>query len=268
MTVFEWREAPAADFAVIGDPVSHSLSSKMHMAAYRELGLPLTYLSVRVPAGEVSPAMDRLKELGYKGVNVTIPHKGEVIGWLKEVDAFALRVQSANTVRLEDRYGFNTDAPAFLHTLELLNIQPGTPTLVLGAGGAARAVVAALADEGYPLRIWNRSRARAEEMVEDLEIEASVWDEPELLDAMLVVNATASSLDGEPLPVKWEHGMAGVVAYDLAYSRGTTPFVAQAEAHGLRAYDGKGMLVMQGALAFEWWLEVDAPHDAMWDAVK
>lgn len=268
LKTYEWREAPPADFAVIGDPIAHSFSPKMHAAAYAELGLEHKYLPIRVPSGEVPAAMDYLRTQGYKGVNVTVPHKGEVIGWLKECDSFAVRVGSVNTVRLEDRYGFNTDAPAFMQTLELLNLTPGSPTLVLGAGGSARAIVAALADEGYPIRIWNRTRSRAEKLLQDLEIEGSVWDEPELLDAKLIVNTTSASRSGEHIPIQWEHAMAGAVAYDISYNTDSNPFVADAEANGLRAIDGLGMLVMQGALSFEWWLGVDAPHSAMWEAVK
>ncbi len=268
LTAHEWREAPVGNYAVIGDPVSHSLSPRMHMAAYRELGLDLHYEAIRVQEGEVGHAMSHLRSLGYEGVNVTQPHKQEVIGWLKECDSFASRVGAVNTVRLRDRYGFNTDAPGFMHTLDLLNVPPGSPTLILGAGGAARAIVAALADEDYPLRIWNRTPDRAYQLLSDLEIEASVWQEPELLDAALVVNTTSASLQGGHVPIEWEHAMPGVIAYDISYGATARSFISEAEANGVRAVDGLGMLVMQGALAFEWWLGIDAPHNAMWEAVK
>lgn len=266
LTPFEWRQAPAGDFAVIGDPITHTLSPAMHTAAYRSLGLDYRYHAIHVKSGEVSAAMDHLRSLGYRGVNVTVPHKQEVIGWLKDCDAFAVRVQAANTVGMKDRYGFNTDAPAFLETLKLLNVEPGEPALVLGAGGSARAIIAALAEEGYPLRIWNRTRQRAEELVEDLEIEAAVWDAPELLDAKLIVNATSASLSDESVEIEWTHAMPGLIAYDLSYNG--SAFFRDAEAHDVRVVDGKGLLVMQGALALEWWLDVEAPRDAMWEAIR
>ncbi|MBI3721212.1 MAG: YqeG family HAD IIIA-type phosphatase, partial [Fimbriimonas ginsengisoli] len=191
-----WYDAPEADYAVIGDPVAHSLSPRMHVAAYRELGLDLRYLAVRVRAGSVGKALEHLRGLGYKGANVTLPHKEEAIGWLETCDDFARRVRAVNTIRLEDRYGFNTDAPGFLQTLDLLNLSSNTPALVLGAGGAARAVVAALADEGHPMRVWSRTRERAELMLEEIEVDAFVLDAPELTEAGLIVNATSATLAG------------------------------------------------------------------------
>src|SRR4051812_47461733 len=106
--VFEWRDAPAADFAVIGDPVSHSLSPRMHMAAYAEMGLPFRYVAIRVRKGEVAPALERLRSMGYKGANVTVPHKDEVLGWCKTVQPLAAHVRAANTLWLHDRECINT----------------------------------------------------------------------------------------------------------------------------------------------------------------
>jgi shikimate dehydrogenase len=265
--VYEWRDAPASDYAVIGDPVAHTLSPRMHKAAYEKCNLDLCYEAIRIPKGETHEALEHLRNLGYQGVNVTLPHKQEVIGWLSDIDPFASRVQAVNTIRLDDRYGFNTDAPGFMKTLDLLNIQPGTPTLILGAGGSARAIVAALAEEDFPLRIWNRTRERAENLLEELEIEASVWDQPEILDAGLIVNTTSASLQGIQIPIDWSHTMPGAIAYDIAYNGTSMPFLQDAITNGVRSYDGKGMLVMQGALAFEWWLGIEAPHDVMWESI-
>lgn len=243
------------------------MSPKMHQAAYAELGLDLAYVAVRVPSEEVCPALDRLRSLGYKGVNVTLPLKERVISWLRETDDFARRIRSVNTIRMEDRYGFNTDAPGFMETLKLLGVQPGAPTLVLGAGGTARAVIAALGDDDYPVRVWNRTRTRAEKLLEELDVnQAAVWDEPEILDAQLVVNTTSTAVKGERIPIDWTHTMPGAVAYELAYGH-RSHFLKDAMEHDVRAVDGKGMLVMQGALSFEWWLDREAPRQAMWEAV-
>lgn len=264
---FEWREAPEAQFAVIGDPISHSRSPAMHNAAYRALGLPHRYVAIRVPLGETSSALDRLRSLGYIGVNVTVPLKTEAIGWLNECDTFASRVRAVNTIRLKDRYGFNTDAEGFMKTLSLLNVDSGWPTLLLGAGGAGRALAAALADDGFPIRIWNRTPGRAQMLIEELDIEAAAWAEPDLLDAKLVVNTTSSLLGGAPIKMDWTNAMAGLIAYEIGYGK-RSEFLEQAGVNGIRAVDGLGMLVMQGALAFERWLEVEAPHEAMWEAVR
>ena len=266
--VYEWREAPAATFAVIGDPVAHSASPKMHHAAYEALGLDHKYVAVHVKPGEVGEALSYLKGLGYQGVNVTLPHKEEVLEWVSECDEFAARVHSVNTVRFSDRYGFNTDAPGFMETLRLLSIPPGTPTLLLGAGGSARALAAILSDESYPLRIWNRTPGRAQTLIDDLEIDAAAWETPDITGAGLVVNATSSSLRGEPMPIDWSYAAPGLVAYDIAYNLKPNIFLDEAAKAGARTVDGAAMLVMQGALAFEFWLEKDAPHDAMWEAVR
>lgn len=267
-TVFEWRDAPKADFAVIGDPVAHSASPRMHQAAYDSLGMNHRYLAVHVVPGEVAQALDHLKGLGYRGVNVTLPHKEEVLEWVVECDEFAARVHSVNTIRLSDRYGFNTDAPGFMETLRLLSIPPGTPTLLLGAGGSARALAAILSDESYPLRIWNRTPGRAQELIDDLEIDAAAWDTPDATGAGLIVNSTSASLGGQRIDIDWSLAVPGAIAYDVVYGLKPNLFLDDAEKNGIRTVDGAAMLVMQGALAFEFWLETDAPHDAMWEAVR
>ncbi|RYG24256.1 shikimate dehydrogenase, partial [bacterium] len=137
MKPFEWQEAPAADFAVIGDPVAHSRSPQMHNAAFKALGLDFKYVAVHVPPGEVKAALSHLAELGYQGINVTVPHKEEAIGWCLHVDKFVTEVQAVNTIDLERKAGINTDAGGFLATLPEL---PTKTALVLGAGGSARAL--------------------------------------------------------------------------------------------------------------------------------
>lgn len=266
--VYEWRQAPKATFAVIGDPVAHSASPRMHSAAFLALGMDHTYVAIHVKPGEVGEAMEHLKGLGYTGVNVTLPHKEEMLTWVKECDEFAARVHSVNTVRLEDGYGFNTDAPGFMETLRLLSIPPGTPTLLLGAGGSARALAAVLSDESYPLRIWNRTPGRAQALIDDLGIDAAAWDTPDIEGAGLVVNATSASLRGEKMPIDWSSAGPGLVAYDIAYNLKPNVFLDRAAEAGVRTVDGAAMLVMQGALSFEFWLETDAPHDAMWEAIR
>jgi shikimate dehydrogenase len=266
---FPWREAPVADYAVIGDPISHSRSPQMHNAAYQALGLTLRYTSVHVPRGEVTEALDHLKGLGYKGINVTVPHKEEVIDWLGDCDAFASRVRSVNTIRMADKFGFNTDAPAFMETLRLLNLPPGTPTLVLGAGGSSRAIATALSEDGYPLHIWNRTPGKARALVKELDLEdALAIDTPDIRGAGLIVNATSASLAGERLPINWDDAIPGAVAYDVMYGAALNSFLDEASLGGVRAVDGLALLVMQGALAFEFWVKKNAPHEVMWEAVR
>ena len=161
MTPYAWRDAPVADFAVIGDPVAHSLSPQMHDAAYKALGVAYTYVAIRVPAGEVAAALDRLREIGYRGVNVTVPNKEEAVGWCAHVGDFVQQVQAVNTIDVRRHSGINTDANGFLATLA--GVPKGT-ALMLGAGGSARALARALVRDGWTLRIWNRTPEKAAEL--------------------------------------------------------------------------------------------------------
>jgi shikimate dehydrogenase len=265
---FEWRDAPPAEFAVIGDPVAHSVSPRMQTAALRALGLEDRYVAIRVPPEEVASALDCLKTLGYRGINVTVPHKAAVIPWLATVEPFAKEANAVNTIRMEDRSGINTDAEGFLDTVRELGVEPPGPVLLLGAGGSARALALALHRHGYGLAVYNRTRPRAEEMVRDLRLDAAVLDDPDPADAMLIVNTTSSSLAGEPLPIDWARARQRAVAYDLMYGAASEPFLTAARQRGLRAVDGLGLLVAQGARSLEWWLGRPAPRDVMAEAIR
>jgi len=254
-----WREAPPADFAVIGDPVSHSLSPAMHNAAYTALCLPLRYMAIQVRPGEVADAFAHLKSLGYRGVNCTVPHKLEALQACREVEPFAREVDAVNTVRLEDMAGRNTDGPGFLASL---NDIPRT-ALVLGAGGSSRAIVAALLGKGVDVRVWNRTAERARQLFGDRAV-AHARVKP----FDLVVNTTSASLQGERLPIDWSDPRPGLVAFDLMYGDGPTPFLKDAQPYAKQLVDGRRLLVEQGALAFEWWLGISAPREAMWQAVQ
>ncbi|MGV3615597.1 MAG: shikimate dehydrogenase [Fimbriimonas sp.] len=262
-----WRDAPEAEYAVIGDPVGHSRSPRMHQAAYDELGLPFRYVALHVPPGEVAAALNLLSLRGYRGVNVTVPHKEEALEWCSVVEPLARKVRAVNTIRLEDHAGMNTDAPGFLETLADRGVEPGA-ALVLGAGGSARALVFALAREGWSIRVFNRTRSRAVEMIEGLGIEAEIVEAPDPAEAHLVLNTTSASLQGDALALDWSRARPDALAYDLMYTEGPTPFLAQAAAAGLRICDGRPLLVAQGALAFEWWLGVPAPREAMARAIR
>ncbi|MBA4293603.1 shikimate dehydrogenase [bacterium] len=261
MSCFEWRDAPEGDFAVLGDPVSHSLSPKMHGAAYAELGLELRYLAIRVELSEFDQALDHLVALGYQGVNVTVPLKEVAFEWCESLEDGAWRYGAVNTIRLGDRAGMNTDVPGFLSVLRAHSVEPGSRVLVLGAGGSARALIRGLLDEGYAVRGWNRTRAKLDAVVEGLDIE--VLDGIDVRDCEAVVNATSASLGGFDLPVEWSQASDGCLAFDLAYGKELSPFLRGASGRGLPVTDGLPMLVEQGALAFEWWLGRPAPRTAM-----
>lgn len=265
-STFEWREAPASDYAVLGDPVGHSLSPRMFSAAFAETGLPYQYVATRVPLEEFEAAMNRLAGLGYLGVNVTVPLKEAAFRWCARHEGLAERIGAANTIRLAERAGTNTDAPGLLDVLVEQAIPEG-PILVLGAGGSARAALAALSDAGRELALWNRTRTRAEELLEELSVSAKVLDTIAAGGFAAILNTTSASLSGQELSVDWTGALPGALAFDLAYGPQPTPFVRDAEAHGVRAIDGRPLLVAQGARAFEWWFGIEAPRSAMLQAV-
>lgn len=249
-------------FAVIGDPVAHSLSPKMHAAAYRALGLNHTYEAIRVPGGWVASELDRLAGDGYAGVNVTVPLKEEAMAWC-EPDGFAKRAQAVNTIDLLSRRGVNTDGPGFVSWLSNLVPSP-EDVLLLGAGGSARALAFAIVEAGHRLTIWNRTPERAAGLATVCGASAIV--EPEPSDYQVVVNATSASMgDGVDLPLPNESGHG--IAIDLYYSDSVTAFMKAYERAGWRTFDGRELLVAQGALAFEFWLGVPAPIEAMRAAV-
>ncbi|HEY0868312.1 MAG TPA: shikimate dehydrogenase [Fimbriimonas sp.] len=264
--VFHWREAPPADYAVIGDPVAHSLSPKMHQAAYEALRLPFRYVAIHVPRGEARQALDALASLRYRGVNATVPHKEDAARWATKRDNLTDRLNAANTIRFRDRSCINTDITGFWDTLAGLRL-PNSKALILGAGGSARAVVLSLAMHGFEVAIWNRTKANATQLLSTLGVRGEVLDQPVLEDAGLVVNTTSASLQGEDLAVRWERLHPDALAYDLMYSRGPTPFLASAAAHGRKAMDGRRLLAAQGARSLEYWLDMRAPRDVMLEAL-
>ena len=269
MTGFkEWRDAGAADFAVIGDPIEHSLSPQMHQAAFDALGLPYRYVALRVRVGEVPECLAHLAGLGFKGVNVTVPHKEETFRAMIAVEPLAALVGSVNTVRLPDLHGTNTDGPGFMDTLSELGLPEHPAVLVLGAGGSALAVVAALSATTQVIRLYNRTRERAEALVAKLAANVEILQEADPAGCDLVVNTTSAGLKGEQLPIDWASAKAGAVAYDLVYGREPTPFLRSAADRGLRTVDGLPLLVAQGARSLEWWLEVNAPRKAMFESLR
>jgi shikimate dehydrogenase len=267
-TFFPWREAPEAEFGVIGDPVAHSLSPRMHGAAYAALGLPYRYVAIHVHPGQVAPALARLTSLGYQGINATVPHKEEALAWATEADLFAKHARAANTLRLADRACTNTDSPGFLDTLVEFD-PPRRTALILGAGGSARAVAVALYAAGYELYLYNRTREKAEALAAELRLATDrVRAAADPTRASLIVNTTSASLHNEELPIMWENAEAGALAYDLMYGKELTPFLRRAADHGLATIDGRAMLVAQGARAFKWWLGIEPPRDVMLEAIQ
>ncbi len=263
MKVYDWRDVPDGDFAILGDPVGHSLSPRMHSAAYQFLELDLMYRAVRVPVGEVVPALEALRDLGYLGVNITVPHKEAAFEWCEHVEKGTWRFGAVNTIRLENRAGVNTDVPGFLKVLADQGIEPGARIMFLGAGGSARSLIAACSDAGFEIGAWNRTRERLEKMVGELGVKVDILESADVQGFQAIINATSASLGEVDLPIVWRQSAMGGFAFDLAYGPEPSPFLKWAKANGWLTSDGLPMLVEQGALGFEWWLGKEAPREAM-----
>jgi shikimate dehydrogenase len=237
----------------------------MHHAAYEELDLKFRYVAVECPADEFASALHRLTSLGYRGVNATVPHKESAARWAQSVDAFVRRTGVANTIDLRAERAINTDAPGFLATL-VKESMPNKKALVLGAGGTTRALLPALVEAGFDCTLWNRTRERAERLLSDLKLQVPVVSHPETTDCGLILNTTSAGLFAARLPIKWSPAEDGAIAYDVAYGRELV-FLTEAQKHGFQIRDGLNLLVEQGALAFEFWLDQPAPRMAMKRAV-
>jgi shikimate dehydrogenase len=267
--IFGWRDAPAADFAVIGDPIHHSKSPKMHMAAYESLGLDYHYIAVHIPVGEIEPAISRLRDLGYRGINVTLPHKEAAYGWATQHDVISQRLGVCNTLNLLTGEGRNTDVPGFAKSLEGIAFSQGK-ALVLGAGGSARAILCALEDSGWELTLWNRTHERALRVVKEIAVECVVVEQISLDGVGLVINTTSASLSDQELPIEslWKTANRDLFLVDISYGAEPTRLMKSAQAAGFRTMDGKRMLMEQGALALEFWLGQAAPRDVMLEALE
>ncbi len=334
---------PPRRLAVLGHPIGHSLSPALQSAAFRAAGLPWSYQAWDVPPGDLEAALAQVRaDPRWAGVNLTIPHKEAALALLDRIDPAARRIGAVNTVVREDGgalVGYNTDGTGFLRDLEEHGLPPGRlagrRALVLGAGGAARAVVFALLEAGMAVVIANRTAARARALARELAqppmdpgaaggpparphprrgvpglagsggadrapqpggpagardqdcgpsldpapveapVEALSLDDPALPEVaagcLLVVNATsagmAPQLGVDPLPAACRP-RPGQVYYDLVYRPAVTPFLARAAAAGARAIGGLGMLLHQGAAAFELWTNRPAPLAAMRAALQ
>ena len=257
---------------LLGHPVSHSLSPKFQNAALRCAALPLTYEPLDVEPWQLDATMSSLVAGGAAG-NVTIPHKARVAARCARLTPLAARVGAVNTFWVENGalVGDNTDVGGFRHALTSLapDLDRSRSVALLGAGGAAAAVLAALEDEGVSeVRVYARSRERAQPLRDRFARAVLVPDGAEAVrGAALVVNATPIGLDGYAQPIDVGLLASDAAVLDLVFSPSETPFVHAARARGLRASDGLEMLLAQGALAFERWFGIPPDRDAMRDAV-
>jgi len=261
--------------ALLGYPLSHSLSPIMHTAALEAAGLQgWGYEAMPVELERLAQAMAIIRGNDYAGANVTVPHKEAIIPFLDGLTPVAEAIGAVNTIVKQggQLIGHNTDAAGLLADLHAHDVHVSRrPVLILGAGGAARAVVAACAGVGAQIRLIARRREQAQSlMTNDQLLGVFDWTPLGFLQASdncaLILNTTPLGmmpyidaspwLDGTPFP-------PDAFVYDLVYNPAETLFVRQARAAGLRAATGLGMLIEQGALAFELWTGKSAPREVM-----
>ena len=269
---------------VIGDPVQHSRSPQMHNAAILERKLDYVYVPFHVRSGELQEAIEGFKALNVLGVNVTIPHKQTVMSILDDVSHEATLIGAANTLIFCDGRvsGDNTDAQGFLRAMteEGIDIPVGGSAVVLGAGGAARAVVVALALSGLDLiTIANRTGWKAIQFEKDLatisETEISAVDLASnqlnlaIRSADLLVNTTSVGMqETDQLLIDPDFLNPGTIVYEIVYTPPETPLLRVAREKGCQTIGGIGMLVHQGAIAFEKWIGIVPNVETMRIALK
>jgi shikimate dehydrogenase len=261
--------------ALIGDPVEHTMSPAMHNAAFQKLGLDYAYVPFNVKPDQLSQAVAGFRALNVVGFNVTIPHKVAIISLLDNLDPLAEAIGAVNTV-VNDKgklRGYNTDAEGFFRVLKEHGFNSkNKKVVVLGAGGASRAISYTLAKEGANLSILNRRQelSWAEDIAwsirEDFEKEVKVLEMgnlAEVLPADLLVNATSVGMSPaanvSPAPAKLLSKVP--LVFDIVYNPIKTRLLKDAVAAGCKTISGVDMLAWQGALAFEKWTGKKAPLD-------
>jgi len=273
-------------YGLIGHPVRHSLSPAMHNAAFAACGIDAEYKIYDVSPSELEQFLRNIREKGISGVNVTIPHKIEARNFLERsgsIDDNARRLGAVNTIKvMEDGrlLGSNTDGPGFYTSLvEDLKFEPeGKSVFVLGAGGAATAIVMYLGKAPRKIFISDVDKKKTKDLIDRYEkyygdSRIAAADEKDLkasLDSSeLLINATPVGMkEGDPSPVKKEMMHTGLRVYDMVYNRPVTELVREANSLKLHAVNGLGMLLYQGAIAFESWTGIKAPVAVMRRALK
>jgi shikimate dehydrogenase len=258
--------------AVLGHPVGHSRSPAMQNAALAGLGLAAewSYEAIDLSPEEFAPRVRAMADEGFAGANVTVPHKAVALALAGEASETAREIGAANTLSFADGEirADNTDAPGLLAALPAS--PRGARALVLGAGGAARAVVWALDREGAEVGVWNRTAQRSQRLCEELG--GRTVEDPEQGEYGLIVNTTTVGMRAEDpfaeLPLREDGFAPGQTVVDMVYGDGPTRLLAAAAASGATAVDGIEVLVRQGALSLHIWTGREPPLEAMRAAAR
>jgi shikimate dehydrogenase len=262
-------------YCIIGDPVYHSLSPSMHNAAFNSLGLNCTYIAFRVPKGQLEESINALRAVRISGFNVTIPHKVDILKYIDHLDSSAIKATAVNTVHNVNGIlkGYNTDIFGFVEPLRKRNINfNGMDILLLGAGGSAYAVIAALSEEKgiNKIIISNRTQEKASKLAKkgkDLGLECQVIEMENIkhiaVKSHLIINTTPIGMNDEQSLIDYEHISKNTIVYDLVYKPVTTNLLENAKYAEAEVVYGYEMLLEQGARAFEIWTNLQAPRQIM-----
>ena len=265
-------------YAVIGDPIGHTLSPAMHNAAFRAVKMDAVFLAFKVGPTQVEGAMSGMRGLGIKGLNVTMPDKNAVIPHLDEIDETARLLGSVNTILNEDGRlrGFSTDGAGVHRALEENGVEvKGKKLVLLGAGGAARAIAFTLAVETKELVILNRTSEKITDLAETLNAKfhkkintallTSTNIEESLKDADVLINATSVGMhpNYKHSPIKPDCLGPDLAVMDIIYNPLETKLAKDAKVAGAKVVSGLDMLVYQGAASFEIWTGKAAPVEVM-----
>ncbi|KUO78646.1 MAG: shikimate dehydrogenase [Desulfosporosinus sp. BRH_c37] len=264
-------------YTVIGDPIEHSLSPGMHNAGYEALGINAEYQRFRVEPRYLAEAVEGLCALGFSGWNVTLPHKEKIISLLDRLTPEARRAGAVNTVKIHEgqRIGHNTDGNGFVRSVERkLDGFKGKKAVLLGAGGASKGIAFALAEQGMKVHILNRTPEKAEALVQAIHNEGGTatsgvfapgaW----LENVDLLVQTTSAGLHGEPFPFSIQGITEQALVVDIIFNPAETDFLLEAKNLGCLTLNGLGMLLYQGALAWEFWFGGQAPVEVMRQALE
>lgn len=264
-------------YAVIGDPIEHSLSPGMHNAGYEALGINAQYQRFHVKPSHLAEAVEGLCALGFSGWNVTLPHKETIVSLMDTLTPEAKRAGAVNTVKIHQgqRIGHNTDGDGFVRSVEgSFDGFKGKKAVLLGAGGASKGIALALAAQGMQIHILNRTPEKGALLVELIEqsggkatsgkFAPGEW----LEDVDLLVQTTSVGLLGEPFPFSVQGISDQALVVDIIFKPRDTIFLMDAKKQGCRTQNGLGMLLYQGAYAWEFWLGGQAPVEEMRHALK
>ena len=273
--------------ALIGNPVSHSLSPIMQNAAIQYLGLDLIYMAIPCKNEDLEIVVNSLKKMNCKGLNITIPFKQKVFDMCSEISPVAKKVKAINTLKLNDNkdwIGTNTDIDGFIYPLKKLNLIKKS-SLILGSGGAARSVIQGLIElKLSKITIISRKKNSLNELItnfkNDIEIKGLLSTKNEIKNLIqetdLIINTTpvgmSNSTNIDELPFGqgfWDSINSKTIVYDLIYNPSPTPFLKFCDKKGCMTIDGTQMLIAQGAKSLSFWTNgLEVPFEVMHDALK